>query len=530
MEDSEMKKVYSIIASAAVILSACVPLDTAPYDRDTDLSFWQNDPDAAISALNTCYVSLTDMYGLVYSDGMSDNAYVKGGQTKAIGNGTYGTSEGYIYSFWGGSYSGIRDCNELLSHIDLVSNLNQELKARYVAEAKVLRAWHYYELYTRFGGVPYITTPISIAQSRTLKRDSKEHVVSQVINELQEVIDSKALPGRYTADEDLGRITHWTAMAILAKVYLFEGNYGKVRDITASIMADSGIELFSSYAGLFEIANEYCSEIMLSTQYKPVFKEHNIMYNLLPPSMGGYTNIAPLKSLVDSYIMLNGKAISEDGSGYDAATPWINRDPRLTATIIYPGNGYNLPDGTIVEPKWDSSDGYNYSSDVTPTGYYVRKWWDPTYRLTLQSGLNPIIIRYADVLLMNAEAHAELGTLNADVWNATIRPIRYRAGFRQNSALDYPGNSANLKEIVRNERRCELAFEGSRRNDIIRWRIAETVLNGWCHGLYTGATIGTDGGYVRIEQRQFDPARHYLWPIPQTERDLNGNLEQNPNW
>ena len=83
---------------------------------------------------------------------------------------------------------------------------------------------------------------------------------------------------------------------------------------------------------------------------------------------------------------------------------------------------------------------------------------------------------------------------------------------------------------MRNDRRCELAFEGSRRNDIIRWRIAEDVLNGWCHGLYTGEGVGTDGGFARIEQRQFDPARHYLWPIPQKERDLNRNLEQNPNW
>ena len=527
-----MKKIYSILSISAIILSSysCVPLDTAPYDRDTDLSFWQNDPEAAISALNTCYVSLTDMYGLVYSEGTTDNAYVKGGQTKAIGNGTYGTSESYIYGLWGGHYSGIRDCNELLGKIDLVPGLDAGLKARYVAEARVLRAWHYYDLYTRFGGVPYITTPITIAESRTIGRSSKDYVVSKIVEELEDVVASKALPGSYTADEDKGRITHWTAAAILAKVHLFEGDFAKVRDITATIMSESGISLFPSYSGLFEIGNEYCPEIMLSSQYKPVFKEHNIMYNLLPPSMGGYTNIAPLKSLIDSYIMLDGKAIGDDGSTYDPSDPWTGRDPRLAATIVYPGNGYTLANGTVVEPKWDGSDGYDYSSDVTPTGYYVRKWWDNTYRLTLQSGLNPILIRYADVLLMNAEAHAELGTFDASVWNATIKPIRQRAGFTLSSALNFPGGEADLKEIVRNERRSELAFEGSRRNDIIRWRIAEDVLNGWCHGLYTGASVGTDGGYVRIELRQFDATKHYLWPIPQKERDLNRNLDQNPNW
>lgn len=526
-----MKKVYSFltILAATLFWSACVPLDTPPYDRDSDLSFWENDPDAAISALNTCYVSLTDMYGLVYSDGTSDNAYVKGGQTKAIGNGTYGTSESYIYGLWGGAYSGIRDCNELLANIDKTS-VDAALKARYTAEARVLRAWHYYDLYTRFGGVPYITTPISIAQSRSLKRDSKDFVVGEIIKELESVISSDVLPASYSADEDRGRITKWAAIAILAKVHLFEGNFSAVRDLTARIMSESGIVLFPSYSGLFEIANEYCPEIILSSQYKPVFKEHDIMYHLLPPSMGGYTNIAPLKSLVDSYIMLDGKTIDDPASTYDSSKPWADRDPRLAATIVYPGNDYPSAINGFKEPQWDGGDGYNYSSDVTPTGYYIRKWFDSSYRLTLQSGLNPIIIRYADILLMNAEAHAELGTLDANVWNATIRLIRARAGFTAASALDFPGTDAPLKEIVRNERRSELAFEGSRRNDIIRWRIAEEVLSGWCHGLYTGENAGTDGGYVRIELRQFDPARHYLWPIPQKERDLNHNLEQNPNW
>ena len=94
-----MKKILYTLALAAVAFGSvisCVPLDTPPYDRETDLNYWEEDPDAALSALNTCYTTLTDMYELVYSDGMTDNAYVKGGQNKAIGNGTYGTSEGYV--------------------------------------------------------------------------------------------------------------------------------------------------------------------------------------------------------------------------------------------------------------------------------------------------------------------------------------------------------------------------------------------------------------------------------------------------
>ena len=130
---------------------------------------------------------------------------------------------------------------------------------------------------------------------------------------------------------------------------------------------------------------------------------------------------------------------------------------------------------------------------------------------------------------MNAEAYAELGQMSETIWNKTIKPIRQRAGFTEASALDYNA-SADIKEVVRNERRCELAFEGSRYKDIIRWKIAENVLNGNVHGLYTGAAVGTDNGFVVLETRNFDASKHYLWPIPQKDRDINKNLDQNPNW
>ncbi|MBP5505108.1 MAG: RagB/SusD family nutrient uptake outer membrane protein [Bacteroidales bacterium] len=524
-----MKKIIISLSIFALLFCACVPLDTAPYNSETDLTFWQEDPNSAVSALNSCYTSLPDMYEVVYGDGMTDNAYVKGGQNQAIGNGKYGTSDAYVYDVWNHHFAGIRQCNELIQHIDKVPGLEAGLKARYIAEALALRAYHYYELYIHFGGVPFFETPITIAESRTAIRETAAQTSARIEADLKAALEGDALPGSYSG-ADSGRMTKWAAKALLAKLYLFDAKWSDVRDVTAEIMSDSGIQLFPSYAGLFEVANETCSEIMFSNQYMPVNREHNIMYNTVPPSMGGYSNLAPLKSLVDSYIMLNGKAIGETGSGYDANNPWIGRDPRLAATVMYPGNSYTMSDGTVVEPDWNGRDMFNSTSDVTPTGYYIRKWWDNTYRLTLMSGLNAIIIRYADVLLMNAEAHAELGTLNDAVWNATIRKIRERAGFTDAGALNLP-NGGNLKEIVRNERRCELAFEGQRRTDIIRWKTAEQVLNGWCHGMYTGETVGTDNGFVRIEQRQFDASKHYLWPIPQKERDLtNNSLEQNPNW
>jgi hypothetical protein len=528
-----MKKIFNIVTVCAGVMftaASCIGLDTPPYDRETDLTYWSEDPASAVAALNSCYTRLTGMSEMLNMEGASDNAYMKGlTETQPIGNGSLSTDNGYVKSIWDGYYAGIRTCNELLTNIDKVPALEAGLKARYIAECKTIRAFFYYELYTRFGDIPYTEKVLTVAESETITRTAKAKVVNNIVSDLEDAINSKALPASYTGG-DRGRITLGAAQAILAKVHLFEGNFEQVKSLTEDIMESKTYSLFNSYSGLFQIANEYNREVILDVQYTPAFREHDMMYYFLPPSMGGYSNLAPVQELVDSYIMLNGKAINEAGSGYDASNPFSNRDPRLAATVMYTGNSYKMADGSEVVIDCNGGrDAYGSTSDVTPTGYYLKKWWDNTYRLTLQSGLNPILIRYADILLMNAEAYVETTGMTETVWNNTIKLIRQRAGFTEASALDYNA-SADMKAVVRNERRSELAFEGSRYKDIIRWKIAENVLNGNVHGFYTGATVGTDNGFVILEKRNFDPAKHYFWPIPQKDRDINKNLTQNLNW
>jgi hypothetical protein len=131
---------------------------------------------------------------------------------------------------------------------------------------------------------------------------------------------------------------------------------------------------------------------------------------------------------------------------------------------------------------------------------------------------------------MHAEAKNELGQIDANVWNITIRRIRVRAGFTDAAALEYTvTDQAELRTIIRQERRSELALEGLRVYDIRRWKTAETVLNGFAHGIKAGDP-SVDNGYKRVDERTFDPGKHYLWPVPQRERDLNQNLGQNPAW
>src|SRR5690606_10717643 len=136
-------------------------------------------------------------------------------------------------------------------------------------------------------------------------------------------------------------------------------------------------------------------------------------------------------------------------------------------------------------------------------------------------------IRYAEVLLNYAEAKQAMGQMDESVWNNTIRLLRQRAGFTDAEALNFPA-AADLTNIIRRERRAELAMEGLRTDDIRRWKIAESVLNGFAHGArFGGAAV--DNGYIRAQRRTFT-AKDYLWPIPSSEIGLNPNLTQNPGY
>src|SRR5690606_30419731 len=211
-----------------------------------------------------------------------------------------------------------------------------------------IRAYHYFELYSKFGDVPFFTTVISIDESRTIVRTAKAEIVNSLLTQLSEVIDNNYLPPSYDT-QNTGRITRWAAMGLKARMLLFEGagRYNEVTPLTNRIMTEGGFSLYNDYEDLFTIAHENNAEILLDVQYKPVDREHQVQYNFLPPSLGGYSQLSPLQELVDNYITLDGYSIADaPSSSYDPAVPFSNRDPRLAATIVYTDNSYRLADGS----------------------------------------------------------------------------------------------------------------------------------------------------------------------------------------
>ncbi|MCH5598937.1 RagB/SusD family nutrient uptake outer membrane protein [Niabella ginsengisoli] len=202
----------------------------------------------------------------------------------------------------------------------------------------------------------------------------------------------------------------------------------------------------------------------------------------------------PTQELVDCYLTMNGLPVkgAEIDPSYVENNPYVNRDPRLTATIVYDNYKWLNKDGTTSTIRTAKGSGTDdaYISAVdrqTKTGYYVRKYYDWDM-VAMAAGLNIIMFRYADVLLMYAEACNELSKITQQEWDMSIRPIRSRAGFEAALALNYPAakNQEEIRQIIRNERRVELALEGLRWFDIKRWQIGEQVLKGFMHGFKFG--------------------------------------------
>ncbi|MBB5394700.1 RagB/SusD family nutrient uptake outer membrane protein [Mucilaginibacter sp. AK015] len=532
----------------ALSLSACKKLDLAPENRFTDANYWTT-TDKANNVLNTAYTQISNSGYFFSQEALSDNAYMGRGDAfnaASLAAGTYDASLGRFKSEWYDHYNGIKTCNIFLENVDRVTAMDAGLKARMKAEARFIRAWHYFLLETWWGDVPLIEKDLTIDEAKTISRTPKAQVVDFVLKELDAA--AADLPvNTALADADRGRVTKGAAIALKARVLLYESRWADVVTECEKLIGktDNGTyALFPSYEGLFLPQNEYNSEVMFDLQYLPPSvgsRSYTEFRDLAPLSVGGRLNaVAPTQELVDSYLMLNGKKPGDSGSGYDENNPYVDRDPRLTYTVVYHLYKWKKPDNSIqtiyTKPGSDPDqehhfDEYAPGAITSPTGYYTRKYYDPTSTpADFGSGLNLILIRYADVLLMYAEAKMELGQLDAGVWDKTIKPIRARAGFTDAAALNFPAVGASeLREIVRNERRSEFAMEGLRIFDIRRWKIADDVLNGWAHGAKFGPA-GVDGGYIRANLRTFDASKNYLWPIPRDERAINPNLTQNPGW
>ena len=544
-----------------MVVFGCKKLDLTPLDKYTDDNFWTVDANA-FNALATCYQqqisggqsnSSGAAQAYIYNECLSDNAYcpldVNVGTPSQIASGVdanFNSGINRVKYEWGSYYVNIRSCNLFLENIDKNTTIASDVKDRMKAEARFLRAFALFRLTNLWGDVPLVTKVQTPDEAKTIARTPKADVVTFILNELDAA--SAVLPTRDAqATADKGRITKGAAKAMKARVLLYNSRWAECATVCQELIAGTygTYALQNKYADIFAVGNKYNSEIMHDLGYQPTVRTWGDWdqcgpFYTGPNSTGsGFDNNAPTQDLVESFLTLDGKGIFEAGSGYQEDTdPYSNRDPRLTYTVCYHGYQWTNNEGTTtiyIKPGTapDASSKKNEYGASTPTGYFWRKYFDPTTpKGTFNSGQNLIILRWADVLLMYAEAKVELNQFDAAVWDATIKKLRVRAGFVNPLALNYPGNtSMSMRDQIRNERRSELAFEALRYDDIRRWKIAEVVMNHPVGNEVRGAKFASNGAaFIKTTVRLFNPAKHYLWPIPKETLQTNSAIKQNPNW
>jgi starch-binding outer membrane protein, SusD/RagB family len=503
-------------------------LDTIPNDRISNEIFWQTIADAEFAA-NSVYPSL-DGLGIFAYDGIADltltnHPFAENVDTQR-GFGTVATSR--FFSEWQSSFQGIRRANDFLDNIDRVTHTDAAAINRLKGEVMTIRAYHYIKLAMLFGDVPLITRGINIQEGRTITRMP----VAQIWDFVEADLTQAASWLPYQSNTRIGK---GAALGLKARGMLFAGRFASAAAAAKELMDSGQFSLYPNYFQLFQYEGQNNPEVLLDRQQARDVNAQNIYAVLAPWSqIPGSTGslYVPTAAMIDLYDMDNGKAISDPESGFDPTNPYENRDPRLYHSVFLTERT-PLPGGGVFgsTPNRNGSDAVQITIYSTSTGYNIRKYVDAQdYNNPSNSGLNIILIRYAEILLTYAEAKVELGEIDQTVFDA-INEVRQRPSVEMPpiSQAD-AANQDQLRQIIRKERTVELAFEGLRLFDIRRWRIAEQVMPGTPMGMTY--VEGSEIKQVELPgfERSFDPNRDYLWPIPQRERELNPNLTQNPNW
>ncbi|ATP55069.1 RagB/SusD family nutrient uptake outer membrane protein [Pedobacter ginsengisoli] len=544
----------------AAFLNGCKKdLNLVSEDSITDATFWKTGADFKLAA-NNLYNGL-DRFG--FEDTESDIAF---NFPNSVSNGNLQPAE--TVNLWTDSYGYIRSSNNIIEKGS--ANADQEIK-RYVAEAKFFRAWYYWKLLRLYGGVPLITKVLATNDPALFApRSSRTETVDFIMKDLQEAKADLPLQSAL-ASADVGRITQGAALALTARVALFEGTWGKFRAdgnatkyldaaITASrdlinsgtygLYTDKGEQ---SYRYLFLENGDDSRESILDRRYARNILGHDIPYQY---DGNGYN---PTRKMVDLYLDKNGLPITSPGTvfkGYGTfVSEFQDRDPRMTMTMIIPGTLTNRVFFPVTKiANWPDKPQRNFN-----TGYILYKYMseDPLANNSGQNGDASIfdfdrhLIRYAEVLLIYAEAVFEkAGAISDGDLDLSINKLRDRAGMPHLTNTFVAAHNLDMRNEIRRERTVELTLEGFRYDDLRRWKTAETELPQDVKGIkITGSEwasktpysdpsyltkVDANGFLIAEKSRKFDPNKDYLQPLPTKEvafYQANGHkLEQNPGW
>jgi hypothetical protein len=514
-----MKNLNRIIISFFLlsVLYSCSKdlLNKTPKDRLSPSTFYQNEAQAKM-ALMGVYSALqpnaTPSHFYQF-DFMSDNGYCQHQWQGSLEIGEWKTNSSSWApgAKWSQDYTIIARANQLIEDIGK-SSLSDAIKTQMQAEAKFLRAYAHADLISYFGDVPLILKVQTLGEAY-VSRTPKSEVLTAILTDLDAA--ASVLPVSY-GKSDLGRATKGAALAYKTKILLYNEKWAEAAQ-AAKVCMDLGVyKLYPDYEGLFLEANENNAEVIFDIQYIKTTQSQPWPTSALNLSEWPTANVTA--DLINSYYMTNGLPITDAASGYNSQDPFTNRDPRLAASVVLPGSKFGSK--TFIP-----------ANDEVPCGARPRKYADLGTSDVNNTSINTILIRYADIYLMRAEALIESGSTGQEIYNL-IDSVRIRANMPKIENVEGTGlGQSQLRAIVRHERRVEFYNEGTRYADMLRWKDVSLV-----HDVYgydkSKLSDPKDPAKWKFDQviqetRTFDPAKGWLWPIPQSDIEINKNLLPN---
>ncbi len=563
-----MKLKYFFFIVFITVASSCEKtLDLSPLDSLSEASYFKTASDYQ-TFTNQFYFNLPDLNN---GDDNSDISMATG--FSSISNGSYAPAE--ASGTWNNNYKQIWQTSYLIGKVENSGALKNDV-AVYGAEARFFRAFAHFNLLTNFGGIPIVDKALGVTSDDILfgARNTRAEVINFINAELDKAI--AVLPDAAPAD-DGGRITKWAALALKARVNLFEGTWRKFQeggtganelldkaiDATNQIFASNKFGLFDRRDVMGDSSYRFSFLLEGGRQTNPagltkadqkeniLARRHDRDISASPTLNIGQGVLSPTRKLVDMFLCKDGLPIEKSPlfQGYaQIASEYKNRDPRMANDLLIPFQKYWLFTQPAYYRNWANPNSGGITFDIafgilTQTGYSTHKMQQ---ELAGPQGNDYPVFRLAEMYLIYAEAVFEKteSITDADL-DKSINKLRDRVGMPHLTNVFVTANGLKMRDEIRRERTIELYVENFRYDDLRRWKTAEVEMPQAVRGIKWKGTefettapwkdltfnVGADG-FIILEaasKRQFLP-KHYLRPLPIRQILLNPQLKQNPGW
>ena len=567
-------QLITFMAGLSLTFTSCVDMDMVPKSQGNSESWYTTETELKMAVNEVYILGYWKMDSPESMEQYSDNFTYRNTNRKTLLDGTLNGQTYEVYHLWQQSYKLIARANSLLEGVERARNagLSEEVINQYEGEAYFARACKYADLIFYWGDVPYLDKYMTITEAERMGRKPKAELIPLVYEDFDKAIEY--LPVSYGSEAE--HFTKGAAYAMKARFALYMSDW-EIAAKAAKDCMDLGIysleadfsKLFlqstkSNPEKIFVIPRSIANEVVLTPW---------IVKNELPRNAGGYGSDNPSWDLLAAFLCTDGLPIDESPL-FDPRNPFKNRDPRCAQTIVEFETAHC---GFEYNPRPDAKEVMNYSTGkkqsnqdsravqqyASYNGLLWKKCIDASWTENGQQvESDQIFMRYADVLLMYAEAKIELNEIDNSVLNA-INSVRARAyGVDAANVAMYPAvtttDQTELRKTVRIERRMELANEGLRYMDLIRWKLASKALNSYNYimlapddlqnnivakGLWfwpSTPLIDDDGladfstmynaGQIAVGAKRVFPDRQYLWPIPTHDMELCPNLGNNDGY